>query len=133
LAACWPVMRLWAIRTSNGTQLVGDVAAVQAITPGVARISRRERVWRLVAASGGQIGLTILGVLAGLTTVLDLLRGHPVWAGTSTTPVFLATWLAGCAAALWARQVVRWAAPALSVVALVVLALRPSVGLPFGF
>jgi hypothetical protein len=133
LAAFWPVTWLWAIRTPNGTKLVGDAPAVQAIAPGLTLLNGRERVRHLVTTVGGQIGLAILGILAGLFTALDLVRGQPVWAEASITPAFLAIWLSGCSAALWAQRAIRWAALAFSVIALVAVVLWPRVIVPPGF
>lgn len=132
LAALWPVKRLWAIGGSNGTQLVGDAAMIQTIAPSVNSTSEPKRPWPTILSLGWRIGFAVLSLAVGGLTVLNLMRGQPLWTPDSVAPAFLAAWLMGCAAAVWEQPALRWATLALAVLALIAAAILTGFTLPAG-
>jgi hypothetical protein len=133
LATFWPRRQLWAIGSSNGTRLIGDADAVQAIASSANSIPRRVRVSRAIASIGWRLALAILSVVTGTLILSSLMRGRPLWLEASAAPAFVAAWLASCAAIVWTRRVSRWVALVMAIVALAAVAIQPGMGLPLRF
>jgi hypothetical protein len=121
-AAFWRVSRLVVVAGAGGTRLIGETGLVRAIEPDV---TQRQPRLEAITSIGWKTGLALLSGLIGIAAARGLMRSGTLWANATLISALVAIWLASCAAALLPQRALRWAALALTLVAIIVVLSRP--------